>query len=212
MSRCPVLSRASGVQRTTSAMLSAPHVQCDTYRRAAGSMSWGTIGGREELAGGTRRPLRLPPKQLQEARLVRRGPRFCRARPARSAPQVQCSAHHMCNAIHTFATPPQPHMTKKMRSTCAMIDASFFSLLHKQPLRGEPLQANCAMLPAQQHSPELERTQNCTHCSPLPAQRKPRPGPEEERERQQNCLSRQKAGRFEARQRTQTHERVDTTG
>ena len=113
MSRCPVLSRASGVQRTTSAMLSAPHVQCDTYRRAAGSMSWGTIGGREELAGGTRRPLRLTPKQLQEAGLVCRGPRFCRARPACSAPQVQCSAHHMCNAIHTSATPPQPHMTKK---------------------------------------------------------------------------------------------------
>ena len=31
MSRSPLLSRATGVQRTTSAMLSAPHVQCDTY-------------------------------------------------------------------------------------------------------------------------------------------------------------------------------------
>ena len=45
-------------------------------------MSWGTIGGREELAGGTRRPLRLPPNQRQEAGLVSRGPRFFRARPA----------------------------------------------------------------------------------------------------------------------------------
>ena len=62
----------------------------------------------------------------------------------------------------------------KMRITCAMIDASMFSLLQNQGLRGEPLQANCPMLPAQQHSPELERTQNCTHCSALPhATRKP---------------------------------------
>ena len=45
-------------------------------------MSWGTIGGREELAGGTRRPLRLRPKQLQEAGLVCLGPRFFRGRPA----------------------------------------------------------------------------------------------------------------------------------
>ena len=45
-------------------------------------MSWGTIGVREELAAGTRRPLRLTPEQLQEAGLVCRGPRFFRARPA----------------------------------------------------------------------------------------------------------------------------------
>ena len=76
-------------------------------------MSWGTIGGREELAGGTRRPLRLTPKQLQEAGLVCRGPRFCRARPACSAPQVQCSAHHMCNAIYTFTNPPRPHISNE---------------------------------------------------------------------------------------------------
>ena len=45
-------------------------------------MSLGTIGGREELAGGTRRPLRLTPKQLEEALLVCFGPRFFRPRPA----------------------------------------------------------------------------------------------------------------------------------
>ena len=45
-------------------------------------MSWGTIGGLAELAGGTRRPPRLTPKRLQEAELVCRGPRFFRAHRA----------------------------------------------------------------------------------------------------------------------------------
>ena len=45
-------------------------------------MSGRTIGGREIFAGGTRKPLRLTPNQLQEAGLVCRGPRFFRARPA----------------------------------------------------------------------------------------------------------------------------------
>ena len=132
--------------------------------------------------------------------------------------RVQCSpacTHQPQPPSTTFPLPMplQPQMTNEnAQHMCHDRCFSIFSLLHKQPLRGEPLQANCALLPAQQRSPELERTQNCTHCSALPTQRKPRPGPHEERERQQNSLSRQKAGRFEARQRTQTHERVDTTG
>ena len=57
-------------------------------------MSRGTIGGREELAGGTRRPLRLSPTQLQEAGLVCRGPRFVRARPAPHRSRASGSAFH----------------------------------------------------------------------------------------------------------------------
>ena len=57
-------------------------------------MSWGTIGEREELAGGTRRPLRLTPKQLQEAGLVCRGPRCFRGRPAPRRSRASGSAFH----------------------------------------------------------------------------------------------------------------------
>ena len=67
-----------------------------------------------------------------------------------SAPQVQCSAHHMCNAIHTFATPPQPHKTNENAQHICHDRCFYFSLLDKQPLRGEPLQANCAVMKAAQ--------------------------------------------------------------
>ena len=69
---------------------------------------------RGDNKGGTRRPQRLTPKRLRETGLVCRGSRFGRARPACSAPQEQCSAHHMCYAIHTFASPAQPHMTHEI--------------------------------------------------------------------------------------------------
>ena len=147
----------------------------------------------------------LNPKRAAGDGAGYRTPRFSRARQACSAPQVQCSAHHMCSATHTCSTRPQPHMTNE--SAQHMCHDRCFFLFHKQPLRGEAFQANCAMMPAQQDAPQVERAQNCTHCSAVPTQRQPRPGPDEERERQQNSLSRQKTGRFEARQRTQTHER-----
>ena len=99
-----------------------------------------------------------------------------------------------------------------MRSTCARIDASILSLLEKEPLRYEPLQEKWTILPAHQSSPELDRTQNCTHCSALPTHRKHRPGPDEEHSREPNQAEVPKAASFEARQRRQTHERVGTTG
>ena len=57
-------------------------------------MSWGTIGGREELAGGTRRPLRLTLQQLQEAGLVCLGPRLFRGRPAPGRSRASGFAFH----------------------------------------------------------------------------------------------------------------------
>ena len=57
-------------------------------------MSWGTIGGLEELAGGTRRPLRLTREQMQVAVLVCRGLRFFRVRPAPRRSRASGSAFH----------------------------------------------------------------------------------------------------------------------
>ena len=58
-------------------------------------MSWETIAGREELAGGTRSPLRLTPKQLQKKLvLVCLGPRFLRGRPAPRRSRASGSAFH----------------------------------------------------------------------------------------------------------------------
>ena len=103
-----------------------------------------------------------------------------------SAQAMMMTAHVQCSGAYPhqaeplsstcpMPTPPQPHMTNEnAQHMCHERCFCTFSLLHKQPLLAEPLQANCALLRAQQHSPELERTQNWTHCSALPrATRKP---------------------------------------
>ena len=87
---------------------------------------------------------------------------------------VQCSgaSTHQPQPISTtfpLPTPPQPQMTNEnAQHMCHDRCFSIFSLLHKQALRGEQLQANCAMLPAQQHSSEMERPQNFRIAYPSP--------------------------------------------
>ena len=88
----------------------------------------------------------------------------------------------MCNVqVHPptkhnpFAS--QPQMTNEDAQHMNH-DRCFYilSLLLMQPLRIEPLDANCALLHAQQHSPQLERTKKTTLAllSPAPlATRKP---------------------------------------
>ena len=103
-------------------------------------------------------------------------------RATSSYEQTMMTAHVQCSRAPThqsqplsptfpWPTPPQPQKThENAQDMCHDRCFSMFSRLLTQPLRAEPLQANCALMPAQPHSPELQRTENCPHCSGLPTQ------------------------------------------